>query len=244
MIGVFDSGVGGLSVLREIRGHLPQADLLYVADRGRAPYGTRTLAEVSAIAHEVTDWLVGVGATCVVVACNTASAMALGDLEVELPIWGVLEPGARWAAEKSAGRVGVIATESTVRSGAYARTLLALRPALHVVSRACPLFVPLVEEGWTDDPITRAVAERYLRPLLEDRIDTLVLGCTHFPFVEPLIAAAAGPGSSGTFRAAARRTTLSRARGLASSATTTHRQPSPCNSRRIASTPITTPRPR
>jgi glutamate racemase len=129
----------------------------------------------------------------VVVACNTASALALPSLHPDVPTWGVIEPGARKAAAVSRGRVGVIATEATVRSDAYPRALRALRPDLEILSRACPLFVPLVEEGWHDDPVTAEVAERYLRPLLDAGIDTLVLGCTHYPLLVPVLQRVVGP---------------------------------------------------
>jgi glutamate racemase len=130
----------------------------------------------------------------VVVACNTASALALPHLEPRVPTWGVVGPGARRAAAVSGGRVGVIATESTVRSDAYGRALRALVPGIRVESRACPLFVPLVEEGWHDDPITEEVARRYLEPLLAGGIDTLVLGCTHYPLLRAVLARVAGDG--------------------------------------------------
>jgi glutamate racemase len=193
-IGVFDSGVGGLTVVRELRRQLPRESILYLGDTARLPYGTKSAETVRRYTQRCVDFLVGRGVKAVVVACNTASAMALDDLDVPLPTWGVLEPGARYAAQRSAGRVGVIATESTIRSDAYARALLGLRPSLHVVSRACPLFVPLVEEGWIDDPVTRAVAERYLAPLLEEGIDTLVLGCTHYPLLRAVLQEVVGDG--------------------------------------------------
>jgi glutamate racemase len=123
----------------------------------------------------------------VVIACNTASALALDGLETTVPTWGVIGPGAQAAAAVSRGRVGVIATESTVRSGAYPRALARLRPELEVLSQACPLFVPLVEEGWSDDPVTEVIARRYLAPLLAAEIDTLVLGCTHYPLLKPTL---------------------------------------------------------
>ncbi len=129
-----------------------------------------------------------------VIACNTASALALPNLEMrELPTWGVIEPGAVKAARVSRGRVGVIATEATVRSDAYPQALRALRPDLEIFSQACPLFVPLVEEGWHDDAITEEVARRYLKPLLEAGVDTLVLGCTHYPLLVPVIQRVTGP---------------------------------------------------
>jgi len=131
-----------------------------------------------------------------VVACNTASALALPRLQSDVPTWGVIDPGARRAAAVSRGRVGIIATEATVRSDAYPRALRRLRPDLSILSRPCPLFVPLVEEGWTDDPVTDEVARRYLAPLLEAQVDTLVLGCTHYPLLVPALERVAGPGVS------------------------------------------------
>ena len=133
------------------------------------------------------------GVKAVVVACNTASALALPDIDLPIPTWGVIEPGARQAAASRGGRIGVIATEATVRSDAYPRALRHLRPELTIHSRACPLFVPLVEEGWHDDPITDQVAARYLAPLLAESIDTLVLGCTHYPLLAPALARLVGP---------------------------------------------------
>jgi len=193
-IGVFDSGVGGLTVVRELLVRLPSEPILYLGDTARLPYGTKSAETVRRYTQRCVDFLVGRGVKAVVVACNTASAMALHGLDVPVPLWGVLEPGARRAAELSRGRVGVIATESTIRSDSYARALHRLRPSLHVVSQACPLFVPLVEEGWIDDPVTRAVAERYLRPLLADGIDTLVLGCTHYPLLRRVLQDVVGEG--------------------------------------------------
>ncbi len=198
-IGVFDSGVGGLTVVSALRRRLPGESILYLGDTARLPYGSKSPDTVTRYTRRNIEFLTDRGVKAVVVACNTASALALPDILLkgdmhELPTWGVIEPGARKAAEVSRGKVGVIATEATVRSDAYPRALRAVRPDLEIVSRACPLFVPLVEEGWHDDPITEEVARRYLEPLLETGIDTLVLGCTHYPLLVPVLQRVAGPG--------------------------------------------------
>jgi glutamate racemase len=186
-IGVFDSGVGGLTVVAAIQRHLPGESILYLGDTARLPYGTKSPATVGRYTRRNVKFLVDRGVKAVVVACNTASAVALEEIETPVPLWGVIEPGARQAVEATDGRVGVIATESTVRSSAYERALQRLRPDLRVTSRACPLFVPLVEEGWHDDPVTVEIAGRYLEPLLAEEIDTLVLGCTHYPLLVPVL---------------------------------------------------------
>jgi glutamate racemase len=186
-IGVFDSGVGGLTVVEALRRRLPGESILYLGDTARLPYGTKSEATVTEYTRANLRFLERRGVKLVVVACNTASALALPHLETTLPTWGVLEPGAEQAARASAGRVGVIATESTIASDAYGRALRARRADLEVWSVACPLFVPLVEEGWEDDPVAEIVARRYLEPLREHRIDTLVLGCTHYPLLAPVL---------------------------------------------------------
>jgi glutamate racemase len=193
-IGVFDSGVGGLTVVAALRRRLPGEPILYLGDTARLPYGIKTAETVRRYTRRNVEFLVERGVRAVVVACNTASAVAVDGLEVGLPLWGVVEPGARRAAESSAGRVGVIGTESTILSDAYPRALRRLRPELEIASQACPLFVPLVEEGWHEDEITEAIARRYLAPLLERKIDTLVLGCTHYPLLKPLIQRVVGEG--------------------------------------------------
>lgn len=194
-IGIFDSGVGGLTVVRALRRRLPRESILYLGDTARLPYGSKSQDTVTRYTRRNIHFLVERGVKAVVIACNTASALALDQLEERtvVPTWGVIEPGARKAAEVSRGRVGVIATESTVRSEAYPRALKRLRPDLEVVSRPCPLFVPLVEEGWHDDEVTAQVAERYLAPLLEAGIDTLVLGCTHYPLLKAVLSRVVGP---------------------------------------------------
>lgn len=194
-IGVFDSGVGGLTVVSALRQRLPGESILYLGDTARLPYGSKSPETVTRYTRRSIDFLTERGVKAVVVACNTASALGLPNLrQVGVPTWGVIEPGAKKAASVSRGRVGVIATEATVRSDAYPRALRALRPDLEIVSKPCPLFVPLVEEGWHDDSITEQVAERYLRPLLDAGIDTLVLGCTHYPLLKAVLQQVAGPG--------------------------------------------------
>ncbi|MEP7013053.1 MAG: glutamate racemase [Acidobacteriota bacterium] len=192
-IGVFDSGVGGLTVVAALEQRLPRESILYLGDTARLPYGSKSEDTVTRYTRKNIEFLERRGVKAVVVACNTASALALPNLELHLPTWGVIEPGAEKAAATGRGRIGVLATEATVRSDAYPKALLRLRPELEVLSRACPLFVPLVEEGWHDDPVTELVARRYLAPLLDAQVDTLVLGCTHYPLLAPVLARVAGP---------------------------------------------------
>lgn len=198
-IGVFDSGVGGLTVLRALRATLPAESYIYLGDTARLPYGTKSEHTVARYALQAADELVERGIKCLVVACNTASAAALPALQQrysELPVIGVIEPGARAACAASrSGRIAVLATDSTVRAGAYARALARLRPDAEVTAIACALFVALAEEGWTEGAVATAAAERYLAPLRAAGArapDTLVLGCTHFPVLQEVIAAAAG----------------------------------------------------
>lgn len=202
-IGVFDSGVGGLTVLRALRAELPHESFVYLGDTARLPYGTKSGQTVTRYARQAAQVLVDRGIKLLVIACNTASAVALPDLRAHLgtlPLVGVVEPGAAAACEASGhGRIAVIGTESTVRGGAYERAIARRWSEATVVSRACPLFVALAEEGWCDGPIAEAVARRYLddlrpRPGDPDGIDCLVLGCTHFPVLRPALAAVMGPG--------------------------------------------------
>ena len=201
-IGVFDSGVGGLTVLRALRTALPGEDLLYLGDTARVPYGTKSASSVTRYALQAARALVKREIKLLVVACNTASSVALDALASEhedVPVLGVVRPGAEAACEVSAsGRIAVIATESTVRGGAYQHAIQALRPEARVTARACSLFVALAEEGWTEGPIVEGVAERYLRPDFDTRVDArpdvLVLGCTHFPVLAPVIASVLGEG--------------------------------------------------
>lgn len=184
-IGIFDSGVGGLTVFKEIMQRLPGEDLLYLGDTARVPYGTKSAATVQQYALESAGFLVDQGIKLLVVACNTASAVALPALRerFQLPVIGVIEPGARRAATSRNGHIGVIGTEGTINSGRYVEAIHSLLPAAQVFSVACPLFVPLAEEGWAEHEVTRLTAREYLTPLIEVGIDTLVLGCTHYPLL-------------------------------------------------------------
>ena len=194
-VGVFDSGVGGLTVLRALAKALPAEDFVYLGDTARLPYGTKSPESIRRYALQAAALLATRGVKCLVVACNTASAVALGDLAREfapVPVLGVVEPGARAAcAATRSGSIAVVATESTVRGGAYEAAIRRCRPDAVVAARACPLFVALAEEGWTDGPVVEAVAHRYLDGLFSPsdprRPDTLVLGCTHFPVLAPAI---------------------------------------------------------
>jgi len=195
-IGVFDSGIGGLTVMHSLMERLPRESLIYFGDTARVPYGPKSRDTVTRFSIENVRLLTGYGVKAVVVACNTATARALPVLreQFDLPIVGVVGPGARAAVARTrSGRIGVIGTYGTIESGAYRDHLLALDAGLEVVSRPCPLFVPLAEEGWTDHPVARQVAEEYLAPFREDGIDTLILGCTHYPLLADVIADAVGP---------------------------------------------------
>lgn len=189
-IGIFDSGVGGLTVFRAIQQRLPNEHLIYLGDTARIPYGVRSAATIERYALECADFIQSKGVKAIVIACNTASALAADYLrsKCSIPVLGVIRPGSRRAVEATkTGRIGVIATEATVASGAYERAMLALRSGLEITSRACPLFVPLAEEGWVNHPVTLQVAEEYLGELRSSRVDTLVLGCTHYPILRPMI---------------------------------------------------------
>ena len=189
-IGIFDSGIGGLTVVRQIHRVLPNENLVYLGDTARVPYGTKSPNTVVRFACEDTQFLSQQNVKAVVVACNTVSAWALPALQrrFDLPIFGVIIPGACAALEKSKNqRIGIIGTSATIRSQAYSKAILARADSAEVFTRACPLLVPLVEEGWTDHPVTARVLREYLRPLLRQRIDTLVLGCTHYPLLKDTI---------------------------------------------------------
>lgn len=189
-IGIFDSGVGGLTVFRAIERQLPGESLIYLGDTARIPYGTRSMSTVERYALEVAAFIESRRVKAIAIACNTASALAADRLAraCSVPVISVIEPGARRAVESTRnGHIGVIATEATVSSGAYEKAMLAQRGKLEIISRACPLFVPLAEEGWADHAVTRQVAEEYLSELRASRVDTLVLGCTHYPILRPII---------------------------------------------------------
>jgi glutamate racemase len=195
-IGIFDSGVGGLTVLHAVLGAVPNEHLIYLGDTGRYPYGSRSPEIVTRYALESADFLVERNLKLLVIACNTATAAALETLRahVSVPVIGVVEPGARAAVRATRnGRVGVIGTEAVIASGAYTRSLRAHAPHLELFTRPCPLFVPLAEEGWTEGPVARNVAETYLSSLARSGIDTLILGCTHYPLLKPLITEVMGP---------------------------------------------------
>jgi glutamate racemase len=190
-VGVFDSGIGGLTVAHAVMQQLPHESVTYFGDTARVPYGPKSPDTVRRYSREIASFLVDQGVKTVVVACNTATAHALPALResLSMPVIGVIEPGARAAVQATRnGHVGVIGTAGTIKSGAYERALRAIEPSLRVTARACPLFVPLVEEGWVDHEATRLVAAEYLAPLLREDVDTLVLGCTHYPLLKSVIA--------------------------------------------------------
>lgn len=196
-IGIFDSGVGGLTVLKEIVASLPQEDTIYVGDTARVPYGTKSPDTVIRYSREITSFLVKRDIKLLVVACNTASAVALEKLKDEfpLPIVGVIEPGARKAVSVTRnGRIGVIGTEGTIKSSAYSKAIKRLNPDIEVITQPCPLFVPLAEEGWVDNEVARLTAATYLRGMKENGVDTLVLGCTHYPLLKPMLSEVMGDG--------------------------------------------------
>ena len=203
-IGVFDSGVGGLTVLRALRRRLPAESLIYLGDTARVPYGTKSVSSIVRYASQATDHLVGRGVKMLVVACNTASAVSLDPLRerfAPLPVIGVVEPGAEAAVAVSRNHHHlVLATESTVKRHAYAQAIRRLTPDARVDEQACSLFVALAEEGWTEGAVPESVARTYLTPLMTradgDVPDTVVLGCTHFPLLEDTIRAALGPGAT------------------------------------------------
>lgn len=192
-IGVFDSGVGGLTVMRAITELLPYEDIIYLGDTARVPYGNRGPQTVRRYALNATDLLAHRGVKALVIACNTASAFALQAVrdEHDMPVLGVIDPVARTAAAASqTGSIAVIGTRGTVRSDVYPRALRALRDEVRVHQTPCPLFVPLAEEGWTDGEVPARVAQTYLSELAETDIDTMILGCTHYPLLRDTISAA------------------------------------------------------
>jgi glutamate racemase len=187
-IGVFDSGVGGLTVLKEIYRQLPQESVIYFGDTARVPYGTRPPEQIIEFGREILAWMVAQGAKMVVMACNTSSALALETIraEFDIPILGLILPGAR-AAVQQGQRIGVISTPATAASNAYRRAIQEIAPQAQVWQMGCPEFVPLIEQNRIADPHTMEVARGYLSPLLEQQIDTLVYGCTHYPYLAPVL---------------------------------------------------------
>ncbi len=196
-IGVFDSGLGGLTAVRELFRRLPNETVVYFGDTARLPYGNKSGTTVTRFSLEIAHFLERHDVKCLLVACNTSSSYALDALRSRLavPVVGVIEPGARAALEASPHRrIGVIGTLGTVGSGAYSRAIESIAPGTTVLQRACPLFVPLIEEGWTRHDATRAIATEYLAELRAGGLESLILGCTHYPLIAPLLAELMGPG--------------------------------------------------
>ena len=196
-IGVFDSGIGGLTVVAALRKLLPSESIFYIGDTARVPYGGKSQATIERYSQELSGLLLAERAKCIVVACNTASALGVPRLveTLRVPITGVIEPGAQAAVKATrSGKIGVIATRATIHSRAYERAIEELNSEVEVFSAACPLLVPLIEEGWLDDPITESVIARYLEKMLRHGVDTLVLGCTHYPLLRDAIQRFTGPG--------------------------------------------------
>ncbi len=195
-LGIFDSGVGGLTVVKEILAQLPGEDFIYLGDTARYPYGPRSVEIIKKFALQNARFLMGFGIKVLIVACNTASSVALDEIKkwIKIPVIGVIEPGAQEAVKTTKnGKIGVIGTVGTISSGAYQRAIKKIAPEVEVFGKPCPLFVPLAEEGFTEGEIPEKVAEIYLAPLLEQGIDTLVLGCTHYPLLMNPIQKVAGP---------------------------------------------------
>ena len=195
-IGVFDSGIGGLTVVRALMDRLPFEDIAYFGDTARVPYGIKSVATIRRFTDEITRFLLQRNVKMLIVACNTMAAVAsdvVRELAQDVPVLDVIEAGSQAAVAHSvARRIGVIGTPTTINSNAYARRMHALDPTVQVYSSACPLFVPLVEEGWLDHAVTRMTAREYLKPVLAEEVDSLVLGCTHYPLLKPLLKRVAG----------------------------------------------------
>ena len=189
-IGIFDSGIGGLTVVREVSRQLPQENILYFGDTARVPYGSKSPKVVQLFARQDASFLYDKGVKSIIIACNTASAEAFDILQddFDIPVIGVINPGARAASESTKnGKIGVIGTHGTISSGAYKKAIQDIDKSIEVTAAACPLFVPLVEEGWESKSTTRDIAREYLSPLIEGGIDTLILGCTHYPILKPVL---------------------------------------------------------
>ena len=194
-IGVFDSGIGGLTVVRELLRVMPQGSIVYLGDTARVPYGNKSSTVISRFARQAVRFLEGQQVDIIVIACNTVSALCLESLRrlAVVPVVGVVESGARRALEATRNRsIGVMGTEATVRSGTYERVVRRMNPDVVVHQQSCPLLVPLVEEGWLTHPVTRSVVTHYLQPLLAAGVDTVILGCTHYPLLQPVFRDVAG----------------------------------------------------
>lgn len=194
-IGVFDSGIGGLTVADAIIRQLPSESVVYFGDTARVPYGPKSPDTVRRYSQEIAEFLQSQGVKAIVIACNTATAHALASLREKFPfpVIGVVEPGARAAVKATkSNRIGVIGTAGTIKSGAYERAIRALNPDAVITARSAPLLVPLVEEGWNDHPASHLIVEEYLQPFIAANVDTLVLGCTHYPLLKPVLAGVLG----------------------------------------------------
>ena len=194
-IGVFDSGVGGLTVVKEIINQMPNERIVYFGDTARVPYGSKSRDTVVRYSRQIVRFLLEQNVKAIAVACNTASAYAIPEIEAEcpVPVIGVIRPGAKTAVEGTRnGRIGVIGTRATITSGSYKEYIREIMPGAEVFGQACPLFVPLVEEGLWEDPVTDEIARRYMASLIDRDIDTLIMGCTHYPLIRKTIGRAAG----------------------------------------------------
>jgi len=195
-IGVFDSGVGGLTVVRALMERLPFENILYFGDTARVPYGIKSVETITSYASQITEFLLRQEVKLLIIACNTMAAVAREAVDSlsQVPVLDVIDAGARSTVADSHRRsVGVIGTSATINSNAYARAIHRYAPDMRIYSQACPLFVPLVEEGWLDHPVTRLTAQEYLKPLLAEQIDALVLGCTHYPLLKAMLKSVVGP---------------------------------------------------
>ena len=189
-IGVFDSGLGGLTVAKAIKEELPNENIVYLGDTARVPYGNKSTLLVTGYATQITNFLLGENAKLIVVACNTASALALPALQSEflVPILGVIIPGSQAAVNATRNKhVGVIGTTATINSNAYTQALRGIESSIQITAQACPLFVPLVEEGWLNGPVPSEITASYLKSINVANVDTLILGCTHYPLLKPMI---------------------------------------------------------
>jgi glutamate racemase len=189
-IGVFDSGIGGLTVVKEIRKKLPHENIVYLGDTARLPYGTKSVDAIIQFSLENSQFLISRGAKYIVIACYSSTSVAIEIVRkhVSVPVIGVIKPGVKKALEVTkTGKIGVIGTTLTIHSGAYEKSFREIDARCEVLGRSCPLFVSLVEEGWLEHPATQLIAESYLKPLKDDGVDTLLLGCTHFPMLMPVL---------------------------------------------------------
>lgn len=195
-IGVFDSGIGGITVLKSLLELVPGIDMVYLGDCARLPYGTKSPKTIVNYSIQCARFLVSMDIDMMVIACNTASAHAIPALRetFDIPVIGVVEAGARAVARSGGRKVGVIGTPATIKSHAYENTIHAMKPDVEIITKPCPLFVPLVEEGWCDDPVTEEVARRYLQELVRAEVDTVLLGCTHYPLLKDIISRVMGSG--------------------------------------------------